>query len=117
MTSQTEEHQEADLDLSAYKPLFLEQASAYLTTLRRSLIQLRDDPANRRSLREAHRATHTLKGMASTMHYESLAALARRLESPFLSELPLTADQISTLLVGCDEFGKDLERLDKEDDG
>ncbi len=112
--AQTSQDSSADISLSAYKGLFLEEAATFLTTLRESLARLVRDPDDGKALEEAHRAAHTLKGMASTMRYEGLAALAKRLESLFLSQSLLTRDQIDVLLAGCDEFEAGLERLKGE---
>ena len=112
MTSQTSQEPSAEeIRLSAYKGLFLEEAATFLTNLRQSLTQLADDPEDGSALEEAHRAAHTLKGMASTMRYEGLAALAKRLESVSAAKSALTRDEIDILLAGCDEFEAGLERL------
>jgi len=114
--AQTSRDPSADIGLAAYKGLFLEEAATFLTALRENLTRLVGDPDDGRALEEAHRAAHTLKGMASTMRYEGLAALAQRLESPFLPQLPLTREQIDCLLAGCDEFEAGLEQLKGEDE-
>lgn len=109
--AQTSQDSSAEIGLSAYKGLFLEEAATFLTTLRESLTRLVRDPEDGSARDEAHRAAHTLKGMASTMRYESLAAIATRLESTFAPGSHLTRDQIDLLLAGCDEFEAGLERL------
>lgn len=110
-------HKGADIDLSAYKGLFIDQAWLHLSNLRQHLARLQDDPSDEEAQYEAHRAAHTLKGMAATMRYETLAAQAENLERPFISGSPLARDQMDTLLVGCDEFERGLERLGAADDG
>jgi two-component system chemotaxis sensor kinase CheA len=110
----SEENKDADVDLSAYKQLFLEQALTFLTLFRKSLVQLKDDPEDDLALREARRASHTLKGMASTMRYEALTEIAERLERPFLLESPPSPDRIGVLMAGCDEFESGLEGLQSE---
>jgi two-component system chemotaxis sensor kinase CheA len=107
----------ADIDLSVYKGLFLDQAWQHLSNLRQNLARLRDDPSDKEAQYEAHRAAHTLKGMAATMRYETLATLAQNLERPFISGSPLARDQMDTLLIGCDEFERGLEQLGAADDG
>jgi chemotaxis protein histidine kinase CheA len=113
----TKKRKGAAIDLSAYKALFLDQAWLHLSNLRQNLARLQDDPADEEAQQEAHRAAHTLKGMAATMRYETLAALANNLEHPFVSGAPLALDQIGTLLAGCDEFERGLERLHAQDNG
>jgi two-component system chemotaxis sensor kinase CheA len=112
MKLDTDQNQGADIDLSAYRALFFEESAKYLSVLRQNLTRLTDNPADVESVREAHRAAHTLRGMASTMNYVDLATLGKRLESRFRSEELLTSDQIDFLLAGCDEFEVGLRRLD-----
>jgi two-component system chemotaxis sensor kinase CheA len=112
MKLDTDQNQGADIDLSAYRELFFEESAKYLSALRQNLTRLTDNPADAESVREARRAAHTLRGMASTMNYVDLAILGKRLESRFRSEELLTSDQIDSLLAGCDEFEVGLRRLD-----
>jgi chemotaxis protein histidine kinase CheA len=103
-------NQAPGLDLSAYRELFLEEAGKFLAILRQSLARLADQPDDRDAWREARRAAHTLKGMSSTMQYETLVALAKGLEAPFLSDAPLTIQDFDALWAGCEEFEHSLER-------
>jgi two-component system chemotaxis sensor kinase CheA len=114
MTSPAAEDPSADIGLSAYKGLFLEEAATFLAALRQGLTGLLRNPQDHATLKEAHRAAHTLKGMASTMRYEGLVALAKRLEQPFLSQEALSREQIEGLLAGCDAFEAGLARLEAE---
>lgn len=116
MTSQAPRKQDGEIDLSAYKGLFLEEATAFLATLRSSLGRLVVDQDDAQALEDAHRAAHTLKGMASTMRYEGLVALAEKLETPFVSKSPIRPQQIEFLQARCDEFELGMERLKKGDD-
>lgn len=113
MKLDTDKNQGAEIDLTAYRALFFEESAKYLSALRKNLTRLTDNPADVESVREAHRAAHTLRGMASTMNYVDLAILGKRLESRFGSEELLTCDQINFLLAGCDEFEVGLGRLDR----
>jgi two-component system chemotaxis sensor kinase CheA len=102
-------------DLQAYKELYLTQARECLATLREHLDQLEQNPSDKRALREAHRAAHTLKGMSSTMHYHDLTALARSMEAPlrqaeFVGDT-LTRAEITSLQMNCDEFKSGLDQL------
>jgi two-component system chemotaxis sensor kinase CheA len=112
MKLDTDKNQGTDIDLSAYRALFFEESAKYLSALRQNLNRLTDNPADAESVREARRAAHTLRGMASTMNYMDLAVLGKRLESRFCTEELLTSDQIDFLLAGCDEFEVGLGRLD-----
>lgn len=111
----------SDLNLSVYVALYLEQAWTRLATLRQSLTRLQDDPSDQTALQEAYIAAHTLKGMSSTMQYDTLAALAQAIEDPLSQShkqrVPLAGEQLITLLTGCDEFEAGLDRLNEEDTG
>jgi chemotaxis protein histidine kinase CheA len=104
------------IDLTAYKGLFLEQAAMFLEMLRSSLQLLDDNPQDVKALEDGRRATHTLKGMSATMRYETLADLAAELERPFLSDSPISLEQLDALRAGCDQFGIALEQLAKEEE-
>jgi two-component system chemotaxis sensor kinase CheA len=112
--SPSEQNKDTEVDLSAYRQLFLEQALTFLTILRQSLVQLKNDPEDELALREARRATHTLKGMASTMRYEELAEIAERLERPFLLESAPSPSLLDVIIAGCDDFESGLEHLKSE---
>jgi two-component system chemotaxis sensor kinase CheA len=105
-------------DLSVYKELYVDQARQCLMTLASSVAALKDDPADRAALRQAHRAAHTLKGMSATMHYQALTSLAAALETSLYETMQgaliLTPEQMKMLQEGCRDFEAGLERLDVE---
>jgi two-component system chemotaxis sensor kinase CheA len=105
-------------DLSVYKELYVDQARQCLMTLASSVATLKDAPADRAALRQAHRAAHTLKGMSATMHYQALTSLAATLETSLYETmqgaLTLTPEQMKMLQEGCRDFEAGLERLDVE---
>ena len=112
MTTQNGGTQRPLFDVSAYKGLFLSEARTCLSSLRQNLARLADEPADREALQEALRAAHTIKGMAATMHYYDLAAVAGRLESSFRSAPCLSPEQTEFLFAGCGEIEAGLSRLD-----
>jgi two-component system chemotaxis sensor kinase CheA len=116
MTLGSNENQGAGIDLSAYRALYFEESAKYLSALRQNLARLTDNPADLESAREAHRAAHTLRGMASTMDFRDLASLGKRMEDHFYSAELLTSEQIDFLLAGCDEFEVGLGQLNAEPD-
>jgi chemotaxis protein histidine kinase CheA len=111
MTSQASKQPSVDIDLSVYRQLFFEEAEAFLVILRKSLSDLEIDPADEGARQEAHRATHTLKGMASTMRYTELAALAGSLEAFFISNSALNAEQVKALKTGCGHLEEYIDAL------
>ncbi len=64
-----------------YMELFLEEAEEHIQNLSRLLVEVEADPDNGEVLREIFRSVHTLKGLASTMGFERIAALAHAMES------------------------------------
>jgi two-component system chemotaxis sensor kinase CheA len=105
-----------NFDLEAYKGLFLEQARVFLELLRASLTSLEGNPQDVKAFQEGRRATHTLKGMSATMRYETLSDLAAGLERPFLSDSPISREQLDALQAGCEEFGAALDQLAAEEE-
>jgi len=108
--------EKSQFDLSVYKGLYLDQARQCLASLVHSVAMLEDDPGNFATLKVAHRAAHTLKGMSATMHYQTLAGMASTWETilyhAMREALALTAEQMETLRKGCRDFETGLDRLD-----
>lgn len=102
------------VDLSIYIPLFLEQAREFLSLLWEQLDRLEIDSADPEALHGAHRATHTLKGMASTMRFDALVEQAAAMVQIFAPEQPVTPEQISDARARCRAFEADLVRLEQE---
>ena len=106
------------MDMSPYRDLFLAEARKHLGAIGELIVRLEEDLADRASLDELFRHAHSLKGMAATMQYDALAALAHRMEdllgrvrgnefpfSPALADLMLAASdmlsaQVSAIAAG-----------------
>ena len=71
--------------------IFVQEADTHLLTLRKELVRLEDEP-NEIVSEGFVRATHTLAGIAGTVHFAKLSDLARELE---LSVLPARKQSIS----------------------
>jgi two-component system chemotaxis sensor kinase CheA len=110
MTDANTEDHNSELDLSKYRQLFLDETYGFLALLRHNLAHLLDAPSDRRAQSEARRAAHTLKGMAATMHYDELAALAKRMENQLKQEEHLELGQVEDLLESCDRYEDGLEQ-------
>ncbi|ATB43786.1 chemotaxis protein CheA [Cystobacter fuscus] len=67
------------MDMSRYLGLFLTEASEHLEGLGRDLVQLEREGA-RAVVDSMFRHAHSVKGMASSMGFESIAVLAHRVE-------------------------------------
>ena len=68
------------MDLAKYRALFLEEATECLAEMSRALLELEKDPAAAAALDAVFRAAHSIKGMASSLGYDSITELAHRLE-------------------------------------
>jgi len=69
------------MDLSRYANLFLAESREHLQACNRLLLELERTPNATEPVVGIFRAMHTLKGMAATMGYGNLAALAHRTEN------------------------------------
>ncbi len=100
------------MDMSAYKPLFLSEAAEHLDNLEKDLLALEQHPADAERVHEAFRHLHSIKGMAGSMGYGALSALAHGLEDllvPFRQEKrPLNAEVVEVLLRGLDQLRRQL---------
>lgn len=69
------------MDLSRYANLFLAESREHLQACNRLLLELERTPSATEPVVGIFRAMHTLKGMAATMGYENLTALAHHSEN------------------------------------
>ncbi|MEO8199112.1 MAG: chemotaxis protein CheA [Gemmatimonadota bacterium] len=69
------------MDLSRYANLFLAESREHLQACNRLLLELERTPHASEPVVGIFRAMHTLKGMAATMGYENIAALAHHSEN------------------------------------
>ncbi|MBI2616487.1 MAG: chemotaxis protein CheA [Gemmatimonadetes bacterium] len=69
------------MDLAQYAELFLAEAREHLAAVNDLLLAWERDPTSREPLGGIFRAVHTIKGMAATMGYTSVADLAHRMEN------------------------------------
>ncbi len=68
------------MDLEKYRRLFLEEVAEHLAELGRALAELEKDPADAEAIDAAFRMAHSIKGMAATLSYDGVVALAHCLE-------------------------------------
>ncbi|WP_234119576.1 chemotaxis protein CheA [Clostridium hydrogenum] len=92
------------MDTSQYLSIFLEESMDNLQTLNEALLILEQEPENVDKLNEIFRVAHTIKGMAATMGFNTMAALTHKMEdvlSEFRNgELKVTK-QVVTILFKC----------------
>lgn len=68
------------MDLAKYRAIFVEEATESLAEMSRALLALEKDARGSESLEAVFRAAHSIKGMAASLEYEAITALAHALE-------------------------------------
>ncbi|MDX1918663.1 MAG: chemotaxis protein CheA [Candidatus Caenarcaniphilales bacterium] len=66
--------------MQEYRDLFFDEVNSSLDALSELLSKLRHDPNNKNFINEIFRIIHTVKGMAATMTYNSIAKLCHKFE-------------------------------------
>ena len=69
------------MDLSKYAALFVTESREHLKACNHSLLEWEKEPGAAEPVDRLFRAIHTIKGMAATMGYTSVADLSHRLEN------------------------------------
>ncbi|MFH1783765.1 MAG: chemotaxis protein CheA [bacterium] len=69
-----------EMDMSQYKEMFISEAQEHLQEMNRALLELEKSPQDENLLNQIFRGSHTLKGMAATMGYESITKLSHHME-------------------------------------
>jgi len=66
--------------MAKYRDVFLEEAADHLAEMSRALLDLEKEPALVESIDVVFRMAHSIKGMAASLEYESIAEVAHHLE-------------------------------------
>jgi two-component system chemotaxis sensor kinase CheA len=95
-----------ELDMGAYRQVFLSESTEYLQGIVDALLTLESDPDDLEPVEAVFRAAHSLKGMSGTMGYELTAGLTHTMESLMDTvrkrEQPVTGDLIDVVLRATD---------------
>jgi len=107
-----------ELDMGAYRQVFLSESAEYLQGIVDALLTLESDPEDLEPVEAVFRAAHSLKGMSGTMGYERTASLTHTMESLMDTvrkrEQPVTGDLIDVVLRATDTL---RELIDHEASG
>ncbi len=68
------------LDLTKYRGVFIEEATEHLSEMSSALLELEKDASNAEAIDLIFRMAHGIKGMAASLEYASITAVAHRLE-------------------------------------
>ncbi|QEC46850.1 chemotaxis protein CheA [Baekduia soli] len=71
------------MDTSEYLPMFLAECRENLQELNLAVVRLEEAPEDRETIDSIFRIAHSLKGMAATMGFESMAKLTHKMEDVF----------------------------------
>lgn len=66
--------------MAKYRDVFLEEAADHLAEMSRALLDLEKDPAGVEAIDVVFRMAHSIKGMAASLEYDSIAEVAHHLE-------------------------------------
>ena len=68
------------MDMLKYRAVFIEESVEHLAEISRALLDLEKEPAQIDAIDQVFRMAHSIKGMASSLDYDRVAAQAHRLE-------------------------------------
>lgn len=108
-------------DNSIYRDLFFEETDQYLENLNSDVLRLEQSPDDIEIIHAIFRSAHTLKGMASTMGYDTMAKLTHRMENVFEwfkeEEAKINSDAISLVFDCLDTLSDIVEDLRSDGEG
>lgn len=98
------------MDMSQYRDMFVAEAREHLGTMGDSILALEKDPADADRIGSLFRNVHSIKGMAASMDFPQIAALAHRMEDLMdrirKGRLSFDAGAADLLLAGADFLGR-----------
>jgi len=92
------------MNVTEYLELFIEESKEQLQRLNQYLLEIESNPNNINSINEIFRVAHTLKGMAGTMGFKSIASLTHAMENTLdsiKSQKLKPAKNVTDLLFQC----------------
>ncbi len=104
------------MDMSEYKEVFKAESEEHLQQLNDALLGLEQDIENMEHISVMFRSAHTLKGMAATMGFTTIAELTHQMENLMdkirNNEAKLDADSIDVLFECLDTLEALVEAID-----
>ncbi len=98
------------MDMSPYRDLFLSEARSHISAFSELIVRLEDSSCNPAVIDELFRHAHSLKGMAATMGYEQVVAIAHLMEDQLgrirSGESVLLPSLADLMLEGSDALGR-----------
>lgn len=107
------------MDMSQYRDLFVSESRGHLSAFNELIVRLEDNVSDRAAIDEVFRHAHSLKGMAATMHFDAITALAHRIEDLLSkvrnADFAFTADMADILLEGGDLLSTMVSTIENGD--
>lgn len=104
--------------MEEYLGVFVDETKEYLQNLNDTLLELEKNPDDMELINEAFRALHTLKGMAGTMGFSSMAKLCHTLENILdkarNGEIKITSDLLDKIFAGVDMITRMVDKIVSE---
>src|SRR6185369_942307 len=108
------------MDMSQYRDLFVAESHGHIRAFNDLIVQLESSAADKGVIDELFRHAHSLKGMAATMQFNAVAALAHAMEDLLSKvrseEFTLTPAIVDLLLEGSDALGGMITQIESGDD-
>ncbi|WP_297436579.1 chemotaxis protein CheA [uncultured Clostridium sp.] len=108
------------MDTSQYLSMFLEESRENLRVLNDTLLDLEQEPNDLDKIAQIFRVAHTIKGMAATMGFATIAELTHKMEdvlSKFRDgQLKITADVVTVLFKCLDMLERMVDKVEDGDD-
>jgi len=102
-------------EFNEYLSVFIDESKEYVQLLNESLLELEKNISDMEQINRAFRALHTLKGMAGTMGFETLAKLCHRMESYLdgarSGRIKISSSELDFLFAGLDMIDKMIQNI------
>ncbi len=106
------------MDLSKYKTLFITESREHLEELTGNLLALENNSADKDVMNEIFRHAHSIKGMASSMNFDTVEVLSHTMEGAMdvyrQGKAEVTPEAIDELLAARDSLEEMVKRVEQE---
>lgn len=106
------------MNISPYRDLFVSEAREHLGALNSLIVRLEEVVNDKSAIDELFRHAHSLKGMAATMGYDSIADLAHNMEDQLSrvrsGEAPFISSLADLMLEASDELASMVFQVESE---
>ncbi len=108
------------MDMSKYKDLFISEAREHIQGMSDCVLILEKDPRSEQGINELFRHAHSVKGMAASMGFSSIAELSHRLEDLMdtvrKGQTSISSSFIDILLGGTDTLESMVDAVENDSD-